>query len=198
MKKDLNYYLSLPYTIELIPESNDSWFAGIKELPGCMTVADTREEALSEIDQIKREWLEIALEEGIPIPEPESEENFSGRFNLRVSKSLHQKLVNCSKAEGVSLNTFCATVLAEGVGAFPVKHSKKSGENPQEWAKAIAKITDILESEEKLSLWREWLQAVKKGSEFGFEIPETKVLLEKPVEEYSSKESSSPDHGGDG
>ena len=64
MNKDVDYYLSLPYTIELIPEPQEGWFVAIKELPGCMTDSDTPEEALKEIREIQREWLEIAIEEG--------------------------------------------------------------------------------------------------------------------------------------
>ena len=116
MNKDIDYYMSLPYTIELIPEPEGGWFVGIKELPGCMTDADTREEALREIDQIKREWLEIALEEGLSIPEPRLDEEHSGKFNLRVPKTLHRKLVEAAELDGVSLNTFCTSALAEAVG----------------------------------------------------------------------------------
>jgi predicted RNase H-like HicB family nuclease len=39
-----------------------------------MTDVDTSEEAVSEIRQVMRGWLEIALEEGHPIPEPRLEE----------------------------------------------------------------------------------------------------------------------------
>jgi antitoxin HicB len=83
-----------------------------------MTDADTREEALEEIDQIKREWLEIALEEGIQIAEPKLEEEYSGKFNLRVGRSLHCKLVEAAEREGVSLNHFCSEALAEAVGRY--------------------------------------------------------------------------------
>jgi antitoxin HicB len=70
MNKSLEYYLSLPYTIELTPDINGTWFAEIPLLIGCMTQGDNREEALTMIDEAKILWLETALEEGIPIPEP--------------------------------------------------------------------------------------------------------------------------------
>jgi antitoxin HicB len=68
--KTLEYYLSLPYTIELTPDEDGYWFAQIPLLKGCMTQGDSREEALVMIDEAKELWLETALEEGIPIPEP--------------------------------------------------------------------------------------------------------------------------------
>lgn len=116
MNKNIEYYLELPYTIEIIPESNGGWFVAIKELPGCMTEADTPEEGLQEIRELQVEWLQIAMEDGLPIPEPRNEDGYSGNFRLRVPRSLHRKLVENAKWDNVSLNTFCVTALAEAVG----------------------------------------------------------------------------------
>lgn len=69
MTKTLDYYLSLPYTIEIIPD-DEAWFVRIKELPGCMTEVDEWDDIRPMIDDIKRLWLESALEHGQPIPEP--------------------------------------------------------------------------------------------------------------------------------
>ncbi len=49
MNKSMEYYLSLPYPIELIPDENGYWFARIP-LPGCMTQGATRIEALEMLD----------------------------------------------------------------------------------------------------------------------------------------------------
>lgn len=68
--KTLEYYLSLPYTIELTPDDDGVWFAAIPLLKGCMTQGASREDALIMLDEAKELWLETALEEGIPIPEP--------------------------------------------------------------------------------------------------------------------------------
>jgi len=71
MTKTLDYYLSLPYTIELTPDEDGYWFAKIPLLKGCMTNGESRADALEMIDDAKRLWLETALSLGIPIPEPE-------------------------------------------------------------------------------------------------------------------------------
>ncbi len=69
--KTLDYYLSLPYTIEIIPDIDDGGYvARIKELRGCMTQADTWEELIQMIEEAKEGWLEVVLEHGHPIPEP--------------------------------------------------------------------------------------------------------------------------------
>jgi predicted RNase H-like HicB family nuclease len=70
MDKTLAYYMALPYTIEVIPDE-DGWVVLIKELRGCMTEADTWEDILPMITEAKEGWLEVALERGIPIAEPE-------------------------------------------------------------------------------------------------------------------------------
>ncbi len=71
--KTLEYYLSLPYTIELTPDEDGYWFVEIPLLPGCLSQGSSRAEALEMIDEAKILWLETALQEGIFIPEPERE-----------------------------------------------------------------------------------------------------------------------------
>lgn len=71
--KTLEYYLSLPYTIMLIPDEDGVWFASIPLLKGCMTQGDSREDALIMLDEAKELWLETALESGVLIPEPDSQ-----------------------------------------------------------------------------------------------------------------------------
>ncbi len=69
--KDLAYYMSLPYTIELTPDADGYWFAEIPLLEGCMTNGENWADALEMIQDAKRGWLTTALELGLPIPEPE-------------------------------------------------------------------------------------------------------------------------------
>lgn len=73
MNKDLDYYLSLPYTIKLTPDEDGFWFAAVPLLSGCMTNGSSREDALLMIDDAKIAWLTTALDLGLPIPEPEHE-----------------------------------------------------------------------------------------------------------------------------
>ena len=74
--KTLEYYMDLPYSIEVMrdtDEENPGWVAKIKELPGCLTQADTFEELEGMIRDAMHSWIEVALEDGIPIPEPRLE-----------------------------------------------------------------------------------------------------------------------------
>ncbi len=114
--KDLEYYLSLPYTITLkrgTGEGNNYWIARISELPHCMTHGSTPEEALRDIEDAKREWLKSNLDDGLPIPEPAK---FSGQYHLRMPPSLHEALVRKSEIEDISLNQYILITLARAVG----------------------------------------------------------------------------------
>ena len=119
MVKTLEYYLGLPYTRELIPDTEGGWFIRIKELPGCMSQGDTPEEALRMIEDAMRGWLAVSLEDGDPIPEPRPEEEYSGKFVVRVPRSLHRQLVEEAERDGVSLNQFVNVALTSAVTRLP-------------------------------------------------------------------------------
>lgn len=70
-EKTLDYYMALPYPIELIPDEEGYWFARIPLLVGCMTNGVNQADALELIEDAKRAWLTDALAEGETIPEPE-------------------------------------------------------------------------------------------------------------------------------
>ena len=112
-------YLELPYTIEVTKDENDEyagWFARVVELPGCMTQADTFEELSVMIKDAMTAWVESALEDEESIPLPRSVEDYSGRFVVRIPKSLHRELVEMAEREGVSLNTFVNVALGKVTG----------------------------------------------------------------------------------
>jgi antitoxin HicB len=67
--RDLNHYLGLPYTIEIMPDE-DFYFIRVLELPGCLTYANSLEELSPKIEDAIRDWIEVALEYGEDIPEP--------------------------------------------------------------------------------------------------------------------------------
>ena len=116
MDKTIEYYLGLPYTIRLIPEPGGGWFVEVAELPGCMSEGDDPQDAITMIRDAMRCWLEVALADGLPIPEPRELEQYSGKFVVRVPRWLHRELVRTTDQEGVSLNQFVSTALARAVG----------------------------------------------------------------------------------
>lgn len=115
--KDLEYYLKLPYNVILEKwddESGQYWVARVVELPHCMIHGDTAEEAVKEIEEVKRDWIKSNLEDGLPIPEPVSRK-YSGQIKLRMPPSLHQVLAYRSEVEKVSLNQYMVATLARAI-----------------------------------------------------------------------------------
>jgi|GEM_PF-410941 len=113
-------YLNLPYTIEVIRDNdpdNPGWVARVVELPGCITQADDFTELGEMIEDAMRSWITVAIEDDLPIPEPHSKENYSGKFLVRMPKTLHRRLVETADNEAVSLNQYVTTQLAQSVGA---------------------------------------------------------------------------------
>lgn len=55
----------------------------------------------------KKAWLEAVLEEGVEIHEPDSLEDYSGQFKLRIPRSLHRSLAEHSQREGISIVYIC-------------------------------------------------------------------------------------------
>ena len=88
----------------------------VPDLPGCVADGATIEEALHEIKSAIESWIKTAKEFGDPIPTPSTAMNYSGQWRIRVPKHLHAALALQAKKEGVSLNMFAATLLAEGIG----------------------------------------------------------------------------------
>ncbi|MGI6109241.1 MAG: toxin-antitoxin system HicB family antitoxin [Eubacteriaceae bacterium] len=112
--KTIDYYLELPYRLEIVPDAKEGGYvARYPELPGCITVGDSVEKAAENALDAKKEWLTAALEDHISITEPVSLDDYSGQFKLRIPKSLHRSLSEHSKAEGISMNQYCLYLLSK-------------------------------------------------------------------------------------
>lgn len=131
-ERDLEYYAKLPYTV-IVEQWDDGdgpyWVARIAELPHCLIHADTPEEAIKEIQEVKTDWIKSDLERRLPVPEPRPRK-YSGQIRLRISPSLHRLLTYRAETEGMSLNQYMATVLAMSVGiAKEPDHLRKARKN---------------------------------------------------------------------
>jgi antitoxin HicB len=139
-KKTLEYYVNLPYRVDVYPEEDGNGYtAVIPDLPGCMTCADTIEELWDMIQEAKALWLEVALEDGdyIPEPAPVQTEEYSGKFMVRIPRSLHRQLANRAKWENTSLNQLVLALLSESMGRwserkqdFPVHYGSRLSLKP--------------------------------------------------------------------
>lgn len=114
MMKTLNEYLNMPYRMEIVPDTAEGgYIASFPELCGCITCGETVEKAVANAIDAKKEWLDAAIEDGIDIPTPETSENYSGQFKLRLPKSLHKQLAEDARRDGISMNQYCVYLLAQ-------------------------------------------------------------------------------------
>ncbi|MFI5180124.1 MAG: toxin-antitoxin system HicB family antitoxin [Thermoanaerobaculia bacterium] len=110
--------LKKPYKRVLIPDEVSGTFtAQILEFPGCVAEGSSPAEAYERLEKVAESWIEAALEMGQEIPLPSSADGASGRFALRLPRSLHRQAANLAEMDGCSLNQFIVTAIAERVGA---------------------------------------------------------------------------------
>lgn len=147
--KSFEYYMSLPYKVEVIPEDDGSGFTAIvPELPGCMTCADTIEELWEMITEAKQLWIEVALEDAghIPEPAPIEDEQYSGRFVVRLPRSLHRQLAQRAKWDDTSLNTLVVALLSDGMGRWGAQLvvSESKPVQADQWATELEVVSGVV------------------------------------------------------
>ena len=113
-------YMQLPYRMEIYWDE-DYWAAEFPELPGLVAGADSWDELLATIGRAKEAWFSAMIEDGLPIPEPQQGQSFSGKLQLRLPKSVHRQAAHAAEQEGVSLNTLIVTAVARFLGASETK-----------------------------------------------------------------------------
>lgn len=114
-KPEVAEFVNQPWTIEVRPYEDGSYFARVMELPGCMTEADTPSEVLDALEEARALWLESALEHGDSIPEPLGDQSFSGKIFVRTSSELHRRVSVEAARQGVSMSQWVSEVLAGAV-----------------------------------------------------------------------------------
>jgi antitoxin HicB len=117
MNRSVDEILKQAYSRVLRPAEEGGYTAEILEFPGCVTQGETLEEAYANLEDAARGWVEAVIELGQNVPEPVAEHDYSGKIVLRLPRSLHRVAAIRAEQDGVSLNTFLATAIAERVGA---------------------------------------------------------------------------------
>ena len=109
-------YMKLPYNFiiqKVNDESGEYYYARVMELDGCQSDGETFDEAYQNILDAMEGYIEAKLENGFDVPLPCSEDRYSGKFVVRVPKSLHRSLAAAAEREGVSLNQYALYKLSK-------------------------------------------------------------------------------------
>jgi hypothetical protein len=72
---------------------------------------------MENLEDVMRAWFEIALEDGLSIPEPLESGDYNGRILLRTPKHVHRECVRRAHFDGVSLNQWLLEAISERLGA---------------------------------------------------------------------------------
>ena len=102
-----------PYRKVISGDAEEGFLIQVPDLPGCMTVGETMEEAVSMLPEAMAGWLESVLLDGQTVPEPTPVPEYSGRMLVRMPKTLHQRLIERAEVEGVSANQLAVALLAK-------------------------------------------------------------------------------------
>jgi predicted RNase H-like HicB family nuclease len=111
--KELKYYQRLRYPIRIEPDPEGGYLASHPDLPGCNAFGETIQAAVKSLDESRDMWLESYFEIHGEAPEPSKPRGYSGKLLVRLPKYLHEKLRESADEEGVSLNQYIVTLLAE-------------------------------------------------------------------------------------
>ena len=114
IKKNLEYYVNLPYTYIIEWSDIDKCFLGsIVELERNMTCGQTHEEVLTNLKEALMSYITTSLENNMEIPEPLNIKDFKGNITYRTSKERHYQLAKKAKLYGKSINTFIDEAIGE-------------------------------------------------------------------------------------
>lgn len=114
--KNVEDYMNLPYNYIVQPitdESGSYFYARVLELDGCQSTGETFEEAYENLREAMKGWIETKLEGGFNVPLPVGYDDFSGKFVVRIPRSLHYRLSVEAEQEGVSLNQYALYKLSK-------------------------------------------------------------------------------------
>jgi predicted HicB family RNase H-like nuclease len=115
LKKKVDYYTNLPYTItiERCDDQGIYYVARYLELRHFIMTGATPDEAVRELESEKREWFEFNIQQGNKIPLPMKSRKYSGKVILRMPPSLHEHLISLTELQGISLNNFMVKAVAQ-------------------------------------------------------------------------------------
>lgn len=113
-RRPLKFFLNLEYPFRVDADPDGGWVIHFPDLPGCLSQADSPDEIGTMAEEARQLWIETEYAAGQDIPMPSYPEEFSGKFNLRLPKSLHRQLAEAADREAVSLNQYVVMLLSRG------------------------------------------------------------------------------------
>lgn len=119
IRTQLEEHLNQEYTYILEPHFDNGklyYSMRVLEFEGCITTSENIGEVVVDIQDAMREWIQLNLKLGRPIPRPLRSRQYSGKIMLRMPPSLHESLMVKATEQGVSLNQYLVASLSRTLG----------------------------------------------------------------------------------
>jgi predicted RNase H-like HicB family nuclease len=111
-----------PFNIEW-SDVDQEYMATCPAFPGLSAFGKTEEKALKEAKIALAGFIETYKANNMALPESTVHEAVSGKFQLRLPKSLHRLAIRLAHLEGVSLNSYIADAVRARVAGDQVGNS---------------------------------------------------------------------------
>lgn len=117
-KKDLDYYLNLPWTYTIETESHKGtsyYIIRVNELPGICTDAEDLNMGMEEIKDAIACAVEIYQEKGEEIPEPIDRSHYKGNISYRTDSDRHFMIAKTAKLLHKSISKTLDVIVDVGI-----------------------------------------------------------------------------------
>jgi predicted RNase H-like HicB family nuclease len=139
------------YSFNIIWSDEDGeYVATCPSFPGLSALGETAVEALTEAKIALGLFIKTCEEKGIPLPEPEVAQKYSGQFRVRLPKSLHREAVRLAALEDVSLNQFVISAIEQKIvgGQYIVEMKRILAEQISQYQ---VSLVSAISSEERIT-----------------------------------------------
>ena len=123
-KKDVNYYLNLPwtYTIEKEVHKGKSYYIiRVNELPGICTHNEDLNMGMADIKELITCAIEIYQEKNEPVPEPVNRNQYKGRILYRSGSERHYLLAKAAKLQHKSISGLLDSIVDNSLRQLSIK-----------------------------------------------------------------------------
>lgn len=104
------------YTYRVLWSEEDQEYVGLcAELPSLSYLDEVHTKALEGIIQLAKEVVLELIENQEEVPQPITDQRYSGKFQVRIPPELHRLLIIKSTEAGISLNRYISNKLAYSI-----------------------------------------------------------------------------------
>lgn len=77
MDKGLEYYMKAHYPAVISGSIDEGYHAALVDIPACSATGRTLQELMSNLDVVKRRWLQNAIAASVEIPDPRKRKQYT-------------------------------------------------------------------------------------------------------------------------